>query len=133
MLNQLLKFGLFLSAGIWLKRRARGLLILLAVLAVTWILHREYLSYLQQSDSVAHLELSYIIKLSIFLVSCGAYYFFVERVVRKDSSSSRNTIHHPSHDSNQGDGFDFIRQKKTLETALDKELKKTKHTKENKK
>lgn len=129
MLNQLLKFGLFLSAGLWIKRRARGLLILLAVLTVTWILHREYLSYLQQSGSVAYLELSYVLKLTVFLVSCGAYYYFVERVVRKEPSS-RNTIHYPSDHSNQGDGFDFIRQKKTLETELDKELKKTKNVKQ---
>ena len=123
MINQLMKLGLFVAAGLWLKHRGRGLLLLVGVLVLTWILHGEYLAYAEQADDNAWLELSYILKWAVFLVACGSYYWLVERKIRRNPDASRNTISHPEDVESQGDGFDFLRHKKTLDSESDKLLK----------
>ena len=123
MLNQLIKIGVFVTLGLWLKHRIRGLAYLIGVLVVTWIAHNEYLSYTRQSGNVDFLELSYAVKWSVFLVSVVIYWFAVERRIRRNPDDARNTILHPQNGPDQGDGFDFLRRKKTLESEADKALK----------
>ena len=39
--NQIVKLGLFVTLGIWLKNRGKGLLLLILVLVTTWTAHNE--------------------------------------------------------------------------------------------
>ena len=122
MINQLLKLGLFVTLGLWLKHRGRGLFLLVGTLAITWVIHNEYLGYIDQSGDQRFLALSYGIKWGIFALSCVLYYVFVERKIRQDPVANQNTINHPEASETRGDGFDFLRQKKTLESEKDKVL-----------
>ncbi len=128
MIGQLLKLGLFVTLGVWLKHRGKGLFALVLTLLTTWLLHNEYLSYITQSGDNRFLALSYGIKWGVFIVAAGLYYFALERKIRKDPSRGRNTIEHPEASAARGDGFDFLRRKKTLESESDKAL----HDPENK-
>ena len=123
MLNQVLKLGLFVTLGIWLRHRARGLLVLIGVLAITWILHGEYLEYISRSGDDTYLALSYVIKWGVFIVAAGWYYLLVERKIRARPELERNTISNPERSADRDDGFDFLRHKKTLESEADKALK----------
>ena len=123
MIGQLLKLGLFVTLGVWLKHRGKGLFILVSTLLITWLVHNEYLGYIAQSGDNRLLGLSYAIKWSIFIVAVGAYYLAVERKLKKNPALSRNTIEHPEASRTQGDGFDFLRQKRTLESEAEKALK----------
>ena len=128
MIGQLLKLGLFVTLGVWLKHRGKGLLVLVLTLSVTWLLHNEYLSYIAQSGDNRFLALSYGIKWGVFFLAAGSYYFAVERNISKDPTRGRNTIEHPEVSEAQGDGFDFLRRKKTLESESDKALHQPKNT-----
>ena len=123
MLNQVLKLGLFVTLGIWLRHRARGLLILIGVLTITWILHGEYLEYISRSADDTYLALSYVIKWGVFIVAASWYYLVVERKIRAQPELERNTITNPERSADRDDGFDFLRHKKTLESEADKVLK----------
>ena len=123
MINQLLKLGVFITLGVWLKHRGKGLFFLILVLFVTWLGHNEYLAYTNQSDDTRYLALSYGIKWGIFVLSIGLYYFLVERRLDSGPQKERNTIEHPQANQQKGDGFDFLRRKKTLESESDKALK----------
>ena len=123
MLNQVLKLGLFVTLGIWLRHRARGLLILILVLTITWILHSEYLEYISRSGDAAYLAISYVIKWGVFVVAAGWYYLLVERKIRARPELERNTITNPEQSADRDDGSDFLRHKKTLESEADKALK----------
>ena len=122
MLNQVLKLGLFVTLGIWLRHRAKGLFALVSVLAVTWILHSEYLEYISRSGDGTYLALSYVIKWGVFVVTAGWYYLLVEKKIRARPELERNTIANPERSADQDDGFDFLRHKKTLESEADKAL-----------
>ena len=125
MLNQLLRFGLFLSLGLWLKNRIKGLLILAFVLIIAWVLHNEFLNYSERSENDNYLALSYGIKWLVFVVCCVIYYFKIERKIFNSDKAERNEIEIPVTQSSQGDGFDFLRRKKVLESEADKLLKQT--------
>ena len=122
MINQIIKLGIFVTLGVWLKHRGKGLLYLTGLLIITWIAHNEYLGYTQQSGNLAYLEISYVIKWLIFLIGIGCYFFFVERKIKKDPQLDRNTVSHPENAPLKDDGFDFLRKKKVLESELDKTL-----------
>lgn len=124
MINQLLKLGLFITLGAWLKNRGKGLALLTLTLFLAWFLHNEYLSYLSQSGDDAFLAVSFVIKWGVFLIATLVYYFKVERKLNKKPQANHNTIQTPITSSETGDGFDFLRRKKTLESAEDKILNK---------
>ena len=124
MINQLLKLGAFITLGVWLKHRGKGLFFLILVLFLTWLVHNEYLAYINQSGDNQFLALSYGIKWGVFVLSIGLYYFLVERRLDSGPQKERNTIEHPQANEQKGDGFDFLRRKKTLESELEKALKK---------
>lgn len=123
MLNQLLKLGVVITLGMWLKHRIRGLLILIAVLAVAWVSHNEYLSYIAQSGNKEFLELSYVTKWGVFIIGVLLYYFLVERRIARDPTVNRNEFHDTVNIEPKGDGFDFLRKKKKLDSQSDKLLK----------
>lgn len=122
MINQLLKLGVFITLGVWLKHRGKGLFFLILILFLTWLGHNEYLSYINQSGDKRFLALSYGIKWGAFVLSIGIYYILVERQLNSGPQEERNTIKHPQINEQKGDGFDFLRRKKTLESESEKAL-----------
>ena len=117
MLNQLLKLGIVITLGMWLKHRLRGLLILVAVLGVAWIIHNEYLAYIAQSGNTEYLELSYVVKWGVFIIGILLYYFLVERKLVRDPSANRNEFTNTVDIEPRDDGFDFLRRKKLLDSS----------------
>ena len=122
MLNQLLKLGVFVTLGLWLKHRLKGLLLLIAVLFIAWLGHSEYLAYVKTSGNAQWLELSYLAKWGVFFFAIALYYLMVERGIGRAVEENRNTIKQTDVAPNKGDGFDFLRSKKTLESEADKAL-----------
>jgi hypothetical protein len=122
-LNQLLKVGLFVTMGLWLKHRLRGLACLLAVLVITWVLHGEYLAYVERSGNTEYLEWSFVIKWAVLFVGVGLYYLLVEwRIGNRFRDNNKTRV--PTETVQPvGDGFDFLRQKKSLDSEADMTLK----------
>ena len=130
MLQSLLKVGLFVIAGSFLKPRARGLVILLAFWLLIWFLQSEYLNYVDYTGDASFLIESSLIKVSLILLSLLLYILMVEfpltkknRKVEKEADIrvSRN------HGAPEGDdGFDFLRNKKKLKGSSEQLLKKNK-------
>ena len=123
MLNQLLKLGVVITLGMWLKHRLQGLLVLIAVLTVAWIGHNEYLSYIEQSGNKEFLALSYAIKWAVYIIGVLLYYLLVERRIARDPTANRNEIRDTVNIETKDDGFDFLRKKKKLDSQSDKLLK----------
>jgi hypothetical protein len=124
MFSQLMKIGLFVTLGIWLKHRLRGLVYLFAVLLLTWLLHSEYLAYVERSGNTAWLEWSFIGKWLLVFFSIGLYYLVVERRLGKLPQAGKLKASVDSKEAAVGDGFDFLRNKKQLESQADMSLKK---------
>ncbi len=109
--------------GLWLKHRLRGLSCLLSVLAITWILHGEYLAYVERSGNTEYLEWSFIIKWVVIFVGFCLYYLLVEYRLGNRSGDNNNTRASTESILPVGDGFDFLRQKKSLDSEADITLK----------
>ena len=123
MLNQLLKLGLFVTMGLWLKHRLQGLVYLLFVLVITWILHGEYLAYVERSGNTEYLEWSFVIKWAVLFGGVALYYLLVERRLGKIPGDNNKTRTSTEAVQPIGDGFDFLRQKKSLDSEADMTLK----------
>lgn len=123
MLHQLLKVGLFVTLGLWLKRRLRGLTRLLFILAISWVLHSEYLAYVERSGNTDYLEWSFVIKWAVLFGGLGLYYLLVERRLGKTPVDNDKTRLSTEAAQPVGDGFDFLRQKKSLHSEADMALK----------
>jgi len=121
MFNQLFKIGLFVTLGLWLKHRLRGLACLLVVLLLTWIFHGEYLAYVERSGNTEYLLWSFIIKWLVIVTSFVLYYLLVEwRLATRQDLNKQQTI---STADPVGDGFDFLRQKQQLDSKVDMIIK----------
>lgn len=126
MFNQLLKITLVTTVWFWLKPRWRGLLILSVFVVLVNVLHSEYLNYVEISGDQMFLVWSYIVKWALLGLSFLAYFLFgavgvkvkppVESKTESKSSDSVISGH------NKNDGFDFLRNKKHLESRADKIL-----------
>ena len=135
MFNQLLKFTLITTVWFWLKPRWRGLLILSVFVVLVNMLHGEYVSYVEISGDQTFLVWSYIVKWTLLGLSFLVYFLFgavgvkvkppVESKTEAKSSDSANSIH------NKNDGFDFLRNKKHLESRADKIIKRAKQNDRN--
>lgn len=130
MLNQLLKFTLVSSILLWLKPRWRGLLALTAFVLLVHVLHAEYLGYVELSEDRQYLVASYFVKWLGLVCALVVYYMFAvaglrisglpvvaekRAAVAKDQSLEIDS-------ANRDDGFDFLREKKQLESRADKLL-----------
>ena len=123
MFNQLLKVGLFVTLGLWFKNRLRGLAYLVMVLLLTWLLHSEYLAYVERSGNTDFLEWSFLLKWLIVFTSIAAYFLFVERKLGKSQQALERRPSGTQAVIPVGDGFDFLRQKKELHSDADMLLK----------
>lgn len=129
MLTQLLKAGLLLKAGIWLKPRAKGLILTISAVVFCWIIHSEYLAYVEHSGEKGYLAISYAIKWIVTLSFIAAYFFssrkdLTKPLTRSEIKSGSTKNQAKSTTTNPDDGFDFLRSKKELETKADKTIKK---------
>ena len=128
MLNQLLKVTLISSFLLWLRPRWRGMLALSLVVILVHVLHAEYLGYVELSGNDALLIWSFVVKWSALVVAVIVYLVMtltrpqgktsaVDSRRKKNSSASEIAS---SPDEN--DGFEFLRNKKRLESRAEKML-----------
>lgn len=131
MFNQLLKITLFTSAWLWLKPRWRGLLAIIVFVLLVNILHQEYLDYASISEDKAMLAWSFVVKWGLIIIGVLLYFisalFGGKPVAGKaaavkpvKSKTGDAAVQKPA--GNTDDGFDFLREKKTLENKADKLL-----------
>ncbi len=123
MFNQLLKIGLFVTMGLWLKHRLRGLALLALLLVMSWVLHSEYLAYVERSGNTTYLEWSFIIKWALIFTGLACYYLLVEYRLGKNTNSNNTNATADDISPSMEDGFDFLRQKKSLDSEADRVLK----------
>jgi hypothetical protein len=133
MLNQILKFTLVSSLLLWLKPRWRGLLALVVSVVMIHVVHGEYLGYVELSGNQAWLLWSYALKwlALLFCILVYLYYTFggVGQLLNRDvadDNGQRSTPRAPEVSAGEqsagDDGFDFLRDKKTLESRAEKIL-----------
>ena len=127
MLNGLLKSGLFLFLGMWIKPRFKGLMTLFATVLLIWILHNEYIAYLTLQEDFSSAGISYVAKWSSIIALALVYYLAIERRIATKLASAQkaeNTQEHKNSTENSeaDDGFDFLRTKRKLKSKSDKIL-----------
>ena len=123
MLNQLLKFGMLIATGRFLKQRWRGVLAVLGVWLVLWVVHGEFVDYVELSGDTRYVLHASLIKLALYALSIAIYVWRVERPLwpkttapvetpaAQAKSSSTNTPAKSLAPTND-DGFDFLRYDK---------------------
>ena len=109
--------------GLWLKHRLRGLALLFFVMTITWVLHGEFLAYVERSGNTNYLEWSFFIKWALLFGGLGLYYLLVECRLEKISGKNSKSLTPPETVQPVGDGFDFLRHKKSLDSEADMTLK----------
>jgi hypothetical protein len=128
MFSQLLKITLFTSLWLWLKPRWRGLLALVVFIVLVTLGHREYLDYVQLSGDKEFLVWSFLVKWVLIALGLLAYFLLVVmwptpvkgKAVKAGKNKSEVTG--VSTGAAQDDGFDFLRQKKQLQSRAEKLL-----------
>ena len=132
MINNLLKISALIVTGKFLKPRFKGLIALVLFWFVVSFMHDEYVSYVEISGDSDFLLQSSIIKISLYFSAFLVYLILVERKLLISSprektkpQPSNNKAHSEQNTSvhQNGDGFDFLRNKKKLENSTDKLLK----------
>lgn len=120
-----LKIGAMIAAARFLKPRLKGLLVLIAFWIVVRFMHSEYLSYVELSQDTAFLIQATFIKIGLYLLSFVIYLLTVERRILTRTEKEIEAKQIREHPAGEDDGFDFLRQKKKLqspaEQLLDKE------------
>jgi hypothetical protein len=119
MLNQLLKFGMLIATGRFLKQRWRGVLAVFAVWLALWIVHGEFVQYVELSGDTQYVLHASLIKLALYALSIAIYVWRVERPLWPKTAAPVATMpvvtHTPASKPvalTQGDdGFDFLRDK----------------------
>jgi len=119
-----LKIGAVIVTGRFLKPRFKGLLALIAFWFIIRFLHNEYLSYVSLSGDTQHLILASLIKITLYLLAFLIYVFMVERRILMRSSTEIEAQQMQARTAGTDDGFDFLRQKKKLDSPTDQLLKK---------
>jgi hypothetical protein len=120
MINQLLKLGALLATGRFLKQRIRGLLVVLAVWLVLWLVHGEFVSYVELSGDTSYVLHATLLKVLLYALTIGIYVLRVERplwpkAVHVSAPPAKVTATaKPAALPPGDDGFDFLRQKKKL-------------------
>ena len=129
MLNQLLKFTLFTSAWLWLKPRWRGLLAIIVFVLLVNILHQEYLDYVSISEDKAMLVWSFVVKWGLIIIGVLLYFFSAtlggkpaQAKTGKVKAGTEAAPQAGNADESGDDGFNFLREKKTLHSKADKLL-----------
>jgi hypothetical protein len=125
MINQLLKLGLFIATGRFLKPRVKGLLWVAAVWILLWFVHSEYVEYVQLSGDTSLVLKAALVKTGLYALSIALYVLLVERKLwprpvavpppQKLSPQKTHTDAPATRQPRDGDdGFDFLRDKRKL-------------------
>ena len=124
MFNQLLKFTLISSILLWLKPRWRGLLALSVLVILVHVLHSEYLGYVELSGDRSLLIWSYVFKWTVLVLGVLVYLFLslsgLKRNVTPAGRSGKRKDAEVQKAVATDDGFDFLREKKQLQSRADK-------------
>ena len=122
MLGQLIRAGIVFKVFIWLKPRLKALLVTIGIIAVSWLIHSEYLSYAQHSGNTGLLGISFILKWVVTISSVLGYLFYqLKRAnIEGISKNSFEECSKAQSESPENDGFDFLRSKDKLESRADK-------------
>ena len=141
-MNALVRFILSIAAVRWLRKTSDIWLIPLCVLCVIWVIHSEFLSFLSaaypasETEKYELLVVSYLLKWSVtFVVIVWVLFRSKRRVCSKKiapsfgKQSRKKTYSIAKNDQSspepKDDGFNFLREKKRLESGSDKILKGT--------
>jgi hypothetical protein len=108
----------------WLEPRWRSTLALVLGWLLVIVLHAEYVEYVQITESTELLWISYLIKWVVVLSAILAYLWFSVLGSSKTPpaqapSKTPQTDKGGTGDTPHGDGFDFLREKKTLQSRGD--------------
>lgn len=126
MLNQLMKFGLLIATGRFFKQRWRGVLAVLAVWIALWVVHGEFIRYVELSGNARYVLHASLLKLALYALSIGVYVWRVERplwpkaaaaaIAPGPAASSPRQLpapaRQPAPPAEGDDGFDFLRYDK---------------------
>jgi len=128
MFNQILKITLFTTIWFWLKPRWRSLLAFTAFVLLVHFLHREYLDYVEISGDQGFLVWSYLLKWVLLLSGLTTYLVFggtgIKAPSTKRSHGNQAETAVESSTNNEDDGFDFLREKRHLQSQADKLIEK---------
>lgn len=116
MFYQALKAGAAIQVWRWLRPRLLGLVVLVASIAAILIAHSEYLNYVDRTGNADNVGLSYLYKwvgLLLVVLTYGIYnWFSIKRALNRRALAIEQ-------DDPMEDGFDFLRQKRKLESRND--------------
>lgn len=119
MINQLLKLGALIATGRFFKQRWRGVLAVAAVWIVLWVVHGEFVRYVELSADTRYVLHASILKLVVYALSIAVYVWRVERPLwprtpapLSPPAGSHTATPKPVTLTNGDDGFDFLRRKK---------------------
>lgn len=120
MINQLLKLGALIATGRFFRQRWRGVLAVIAVWIALWIVHGEYVRYVELSGDTRFVLHASILKLGVYALSILVYVWRVERPLwpktvpapaAPANALTRTAPTKPEPLVNGDDGFDFLRHK----------------------
>ncbi|HEY0962291.1 MAG TPA: hypothetical protein VGE69_08035 [Pseudomonadales bacterium] len=121
MINQLLKLGALIATGRFFKQRWRGVLAVFAVWLALWVLHGEFIQYVELSGNTRYVLHASIAKLVAYALSIAVYVWRVERPLWPKTApapAAPPTVQHNKQIAAQpatlpqgDDGFDFLRNK----------------------
>jgi hypothetical protein len=128
MINQLLKLGALLATGRFFKQRWRGVLAVLAVWLALWVVHGEFVRYVELSGNTQYVLHASIAKLVVYALSIAAYVWRVERplwpkTLAPVAQAAAKPLAAPGKaaavqapaPAAGDDGFDFLRHRKPKE------------------
>jgi hypothetical protein len=128
MINQLLKLGALIATGRFFKQRWRGVLAVLAVWLALWIVHGEFVRYVELSGNTRYVLHASIAKLVVYALSIAVYVWRVERPLWPKTQApvaqaagkplaapgKAAAVQAPAPVAGD-DGFDFLRHRKPKE------------------
>lgn len=116
MFYQALKAGAAIQAWRWLRPRLLGIVVLIASIAAILIAHSEYLNYVDRTGNADNVGMSYLFKwvgLLLVVLVYGIYnWFSIKRALHRRAVALEQ-------DDRMEDGFDFLRQKRKLDSRND--------------
>lgn len=124
MINNLLKIGALVVTGRFLKPRLKGLLALIVFWFVVRLLHAEYIRYVELSTDTSFLWQASLLKIALYVLGFIIYFLLVERRLLLQSKIQQEESLIQSHIEGSDDGFNFLREKKKLESKSDQLLHK---------
>lgn len=126
MINQLLKLGALIATGRFFKQRWRGVLAVFAVWLALWIVHGEFVQYVELSGDTRYVLHASIAKLVVYALSIAVYVWRVERPLWPKTpapaappaspnklAATKTPSSQPATLAQGDDGFDFLRRKKS--------------------